>query len=298
MDNFDKYTYARTLRFFEAYYPYDNEDIHYADVMLSMNQCKSIDELIKVREHLRSKIKKMDSTPMFYKLQGEFIEELSKDKSVNLPWNFKEILSEDTNSCYDENVFRLFKDSKIITENICGEFFINLSNCNKKSPYIELIASEAKERSNIEVTELLFTIAKRYKVFGKHWEKYKEFEKGMNGYNFAKEVVEDDFEYLRQFNWRLLPEQISLYGEIDREAQKRKKVHAKFLKEQKEERERQEKLEEEKKRKREKTNETIWAVIGSIVVLGIIIAIFSGGGENYLFAIVIILALMKAGIMK
>ena len=46
MDIFDSYTYARTLRFFEAYYPYDNEDVHYADIMLSMNQLNTIDELI------------------------------------------------------------------------------------------------------------------------------------------------------------------------------------------------------------------------------------------------------------
>ena len=59
MDNFESYTYARTLRFFEAYYPYDNEDIHYANVMLSMNQCKTIDELIAVRECLKEKIKKI-----------------------------------------------------------------------------------------------------------------------------------------------------------------------------------------------------------------------------------------------
>ena len=59
MDSYDKYTYARTLRFLEAYYPYDNEDFHYADVMLSMNQCKTIDELIAVRERLKEKVEKM-----------------------------------------------------------------------------------------------------------------------------------------------------------------------------------------------------------------------------------------------
>ena len=58
MNDYNEYTYGRTLRFFEAYYPYDTEDVHYANVMLSMNQCKTIDELIAVRERLKEKIKK------------------------------------------------------------------------------------------------------------------------------------------------------------------------------------------------------------------------------------------------
>ena len=37
MDNFETYTYARTLRFLKAYYPYDYEDVHYANVMLSIS---------------------------------------------------------------------------------------------------------------------------------------------------------------------------------------------------------------------------------------------------------------------
>ena len=320
MDNFDTYSYARTLRFLEAYYPYDNEDIHYADVMLSMNQCKTIDELIAVRERLKEKVEKI----LYYnvgKLPKDIINEISKSSSSTYypsSTTIKENLRADINSCYDENVFRLFKERNTITANLCGECFINLSLCWQGSKYKELIIIEAKAKANLDVEELLESIAKRNKDFVEHWNIFKGFEKGMNGYNSAKKVVEDDFEYLQQFNWRLLPGQKSLYSEIDREEQKKRaeqakilieqreeelrkrEKHAKFLKEQREEKERQKKLEEENKRNKDVAIKIVSIIIGSLIIIGIMIWIFSWGKEvvNIFFFFLVWLAIMKIILSK
>lgn len=320
MDNFDTYSYARTLRFLEAYYPYDNEDVHYADVMLSMNQCKTIDELISVRERLKEKVEKI----LYYnvgKLPKDIIDEISKsNSSTSYPSHtiIKENLKADINSCYDENVFRLFKERNTITANLCGECFINLSLCWQGSKYKELIINEAKAKANLDVEELLESIAKRNKDFVEHWNIFKGFEKGMNGYNSAKKVVEDDFEYLQQFNWRLLPGQKSLYSEIDREEQKKRaeqakilieqreeelrkrEKHAKFLKEQREEKERQKKLEEENKRNKDVAIKIVSIIIGSLIIIGIMIWIFSWGKEvvNIFFFFLVWLAIMKIILSK
>ena len=77
MGKFDEYTYGRTLRFFEAYYPYDTEDVRYADVMLSMNQCTTIDELITIRERLKGKVKSIDYYGLANKVPKDIIDELS-----------------------------------------------------------------------------------------------------------------------------------------------------------------------------------------------------------------------------
>ena len=304
MDSFDKYSYARTLRFFEAYYPYDNEDVHYADVMLSMSQCKTIDELIEVRERLKEKTEKMGNVEILGKLPKALIEELKKDP-VNEYWTsrIQYNLRFDVNSCYNENLFRLLKESKALTEHTCGECFINLSHCWEHSKYKELIIDEAKEKANIDVSELLETIAKRYKKFGENWEKFRGFKEGMNGYNSAKKTVEDDFEYLRQFNWRLLPWEKSLYSEIDREEQRKKEEIARRLKEKKikaeeEERKRkeEERIKKEKKKEEEGSIKILAVVIGIIIfviIMVLIIAYVPPEVGHWFEAILLWLAIMK-----
>ena len=132
MNDFSEYTYGRALRFFEAYYPYDVEDIHYADVMLSMGQCKSIDELVTVSERLKDKIEKINNYTLS-KLSNDVNKKLASCISSEEPvFDFdkrERMLRSDVNSCYDENVFRLFKENESITASACGECFINLSHC-------------------------------------------------------------------------------------------------------------------------------------------------------------------------
>lgn len=326
MDSYDEYSYSRTLRFFEAYYPYDNEDVHYADVMLSMNQCKTIDELIAVRERLKEKIEKIS----YYntaKLPKDIVDEVSKNNSFTYHPSYtttiKENLRADINSCYDENVFRLFKEKETITANSCGECFINLSLCWEGSKYKDIIINEARVKANFDAGELLETIAKRNKDFHDHWNTFIGFEKEMNGYNSAKKVVEDDFEYLKQFHWRLLPSQKSLYSEIDREEQKKKEEQARILREKREEevkkreeyakylKEQKVKQEEEKRKREEETirkqqsTNNYGFLFGVLFFIAIVVAIVvlicvyvPSELMNWFFAIIVWLAIMKTILNK
>lgn len=305
MNKYGKYTYGRTLRFFEAYYPYDTEDVHYADVMLSMNQCTTIDELIEIRERLRGKIKKIGGVDILDKLPKKLIESLSKSTSssnVYQHWTItvQDNLRIDVNSCYDENLFRLFNESKEITEKICGECFVNMTYCTPQCIYKDKIISEAKERGGIDVSGLLKMIAKRYREFNEHWNTYKTFKEGMNGYNAAKLAVEEDFEYLKQFNWRLLPWQKSLYSKIDREEVKKKELQAKLLKERKEKRKREEKEEIERKHKIQRKWAIVKIILGILLFVGIIflLAQIPSGVWNWIWAIIVYLAIMKTILKK
>lgn len=306
MNDFKEYPYGRTLLFFEAYYPYDTEDVHYDEVMLSMSQCKTIDELITIRERLNEKIKKVGGSETFDKLPKDLKEELSQSSSIysHQHWTItvKDNLRLDVNSCYDENVLRLLEKNESITANVCGECFINLSHCWELSPYKEKIIDVAKKKANIDVSELLETIVKRHEDFKEHWDCYKGFKEGMNGYNSAKKVVMDDFEYLKRFNWRLLPWEKSLYGEIDRDEIKKKEAFEKALKERREKREREEKEEEIRKREKEKNAETISTVLGVIIVIAIIVglSIWMKSVEGGILLFIIICAVIKlyAGFFK
>ena len=312
MNDYNEYTYGRTLRFFDAYYPYDTEDVHYANVMLSMSQCKTIDELIEVRERLKEKIKKIGGVDTLDKLPKNIIDALSTSVSSNNSkvrfqhWtsNLRDNLKSDVDSCYDENVFRIFQKSDTITENSCGECFVNMTYCTPNSSYKNKIISEAKERAGIDVSVLLAEIAKRYREFEEHWKTYQTFKEGMNGYDAAKLAVEDDFDYLKQFNWRLLPSQKLLYSKIDREEIKRRELQLKLLKERKEQRERVAKEEEERKQK-EYRKKAIAIIIIKIVIFAIIfVAIMAllvqipSGVWNWIIAFIVWLAIMKTILSK
>lgn len=288
MEKYGEYTYGRTLRFFEAYYPYDTEDVHYANVMLSMNQCKTIDELIAVRERLKEKAEKVRSYTILDKIPKNIIDELSKVAKMDSvlyndkTYRIKSNIELDANSCYDENLFRLFKESKEITEASCGECFVNMTNCEPNSAYYDKIITEAKERAGLDVSGLLNTIARRYKEFGDHWRVYNGFKEGMNGYNAAKKAVEDDLEYLKKFNWRLLPKQKSLYSEIDR-VEKRKAIKA-----------------EVKKRKDNRKwviAKIIFFAIVFVAIMAILVQIPSGVW-NWIFAFIVWFAIMKTILSK
>ncbi len=299
MNDFSEYKYGRVLRFFDAYYPYDTEDIHYSEVLLSMNNCSSIDELITIRERLKKKIKTIKAEPLS-KMPKEIIEESIKFCSIHdtLYTALESNLRSDVNSCYDENVLRLLRETKEITANFCGECFLNLSDCVERSENKVLIINEAKERANIDVSDLLETIAQRYEDFRNHWTKYKGFEIGMNGYDAAKQDVEDDFEYLKQFNWRLLPEEKKEYRVIDREEIKKKEEEEKALRIAQIEKEEKERIREEQKRekerKREKREKIFNITVGVIAM--IIIGVLAYYLDNWFFAILIIFLLLKAGL--
>lgn len=304
MENMDNYPYARTLRFFEAYYPYDVEDVHYAEVLLSMKICSSIDELLSIRECIKEKISKITQSSI-EKLPDDISTELSECVSKVLGWNtvgfkrLKENLRADINSCYEENLFRLFKESKTITAHSCGECFINLYYCSKYSKYKDMISHEAKERAGLHVSELLETIAKRYEDFRKHWHEYKEFKEEMNGYNEAKQTVEEDFEYLKQFNWRLLPWQKSYYSEIDREEIKKREDTKNLQNERRTEREQKIKeveiIQQKEELKKERNSTVIKIVIGVIICVPLVILLVQIPSQvwNWIIAILIILALLK-----
>ena len=312
MTDYSEYTYGRTLRFFEAYYPFDTEDVHYANVMLSMRQCKTIDELIAVRERLKEKAEKVRNYEILGKLPKSIVDDLSKVAKADSPlyrdtsYRIKTNIESDANSCYDENLLRLFKESKEITEKSCGECFVNMTYCTSDSTYKDKIISEARERAGIDVSGLLNTIARRYREFGEHWNTYKTFKEGMNGYNAAKLAVEDDLEYLKQFGWRLLPAQKALYSRIDRIEIKKREQQAKLLKEKKAEREREKVLQlaEERKRKRNITiiKIVIFVALGLAILYGLIVWFASmdlgsddGTIGNWIVAIIVLLAWLKGG---
>jgi hypothetical protein len=247
------------------------------------------------------------------KMPDEISKELSECVSKDVAWNMscfktmKDHLKIDIDTCYNENIVRLLRERETITELFCGECFVNLSFSSNIFEYKDQITQIAKEKSNLDVSTLLETIYKRHEDFKTHWNSYKKFKEGMNGYEAAQKLVADDFTYLRQFNWRLLPWEKTLYSKINRRGvsnsedylnERRKYWRQIINKEGKAPRL------DIKNREVKSNNDTAKIIIISLVVVGIIVGLFiyidssvggSGDGSigNWILAIIVILALLK-----
>jgi len=204
-NGYNKYSYARALHFFEAYYPYDTEQTHYDEILLSLNDCNSIEEMLPICRCLKSKINALNKNSLEH-LPDKICKELSQCSPKVLTWNehgfkrLKSSLKQDVNSCYDENVIRLFKAKGAFNEQTCGECLLELSSCEsiQKKSIIDI----AKEQVGIDVSELLNTISKKIKSFHTHLAELGHFKEEMNGYFQARKKVSDDLKFLMQYKWK------------------------------------------------------------------------------------------------
>lgn len=63
MDDYKNYSYSDTLIMLDGWYDHDTEDVNYAQVLLSMNGCNTINDCIKVYKRVYEKYQKyMNST--------------------------------------------------------------------------------------------------------------------------------------------------------------------------------------------------------------------------------------------
>lgn len=219
MNDYSKYSFARTLRFFEAYYPYDTEKVNYADLMLSMNKLSTIDELLSVRNRIIEKyfkdyivlckLPKEICIPLAVGSHEDFGQSGSSVRALN------HTIDQDVYDCFNTNVFRLFKESKEPTLSSCGECIVNLTEFSEKyDKQINEVVQYSKEVYNIDAEELSKEIVSRKKSLHKNWREFKDFKEEMNGYQSAKQKVKDDLDFVLKYKWRPTKYDKELYGDF------------------------------------------------------------------------------------
>ena len=207
MNDYSKYSYARSLQFFEAYYPYDTEKVNYAELMLSMNKLSTIDELLSIRNRIISKYFK--NYIVLCKLPKEICIPLAIGsnerfgQSGNSVRALNHTIDQDVYDCFNTNVFRLFKESKEPTLFSCGECIVNLTEFSEKyDKQINEVVQYSKEVYNIDAEELSKEIVSRKKSLHKNWREFKDFKEEMNGYQSAKQKVKNDLYVDLKYKWR------------------------------------------------------------------------------------------------
>lgn len=206
MNDYSKYSYERTLRFFEAYYPYDTEKVNYADLMLSMNKQSTIDELLSIRNRI---IRKHFKDYIVFKLPKEICVPLAVGSNERFGQSGRSVIAlnhtidQDVYYIFNTNVFRLFKELKEPTLSSFGECIVNLTEFSEQyEKQIEEVVQYSKDVYNIDAEELSNEIVSRKKSLHKNWREFNDFKEEMNGYQSAKQKVMDDLDFVLKYKWR------------------------------------------------------------------------------------------------
>lgn len=207
-NNYVGHPYARTLRFFDAYYhcPYYYSRSNYAELMLSMDKLTTIDELFNTRiliSHNWFKSKIIEGLPIEIcaPLAGRYEYTFRQDyRSVD---ELRRNMLQDVYDCFNTNIFRLFKESKEPTILSCGEYIVNLTDLSEKyDEQIKEIVQYAKDVYHIDAEELSKEIRSRKESFHNNLRKIKDLEKTTNDYQSAKQKIQDDLNFFFKYKWR------------------------------------------------------------------------------------------------
>ena len=217
--DYNIHKYARTLRFFEAYYPYDTEKVNYAELMLSMDKLSTIDELFSIRNRILDKY--FDMEIILLKMPEDACQPMAEGSLETFGQSTRSLDAisdnkrKDVNGCFNANIIRLFKESNEPTLLFCGECIVNMSkesaNYNKQ---IKEIVQYAKEVYNIDAEELSKELCSRKTRLDKRRIRFDDFKEGMNGYLSVKQEVQEDLDYIMKYNWRLTNSEKDRYCEF------------------------------------------------------------------------------------
>ena len=218
MNDYSKYRYARTIRFFEAYYPYDTENVNYAELMLSMDKLSTIDELFSVEERISNKY--FSSTIIFVNLPEDICKPLAVGSGERFGQTGRSIdalnrnMRKDIFECYNANIIRIFKESKDPTISFCGECIVNmLDGFDSFDEQKKEIIKYAKEEFNID-EELSRELSSRKTRLHDRLYTFNKFKEEMNGYISAKQKVQEDLDFIMQYKWRLSKYDKDLFSEF------------------------------------------------------------------------------------
>lgn len=220
-NNYVGHPYARTLRFFEAYYrcPYAYSSENFAELMLSMDKLTTIDELFEMKLLITNKHFKTNI--IIQNLPYEICAALAGRYGYLFRQDYRAIeelrhnMLQDVYDCFNTNVFRLFKESKEPTIVSCGECIVNLTELSEKyDEQIKEIVQYAKNVYHIDAEELSKEIRSRKESLYKNLRKFKDLNKKSNNYKSTKQKIKDDLDFVLKYKMRTLGSDKELFGEF------------------------------------------------------------------------------------
>lgn len=184
MSNYEKYSYSRTLQELDDYYNHDTEPVNYAEVMISMGKCNTIDQCIQVWKRVYTK---------YVSLTG--VTEVTGH----------EAFVDDLNSCLNENLLRFASIAYPKTNMAFAlECLANMRQCSNLESY----QKEWFERLSYQAIPV---VAGDIIDAQKEYEKYRSeflsthYKQGTNGYKKIKDNINKNIEVLKSYGYRMLP---------------------------------------------------------------------------------------------
>ena len=184
MGKYDKYSYAETLEMFDGWYDQDSENVNYADVLIGMKYCTSIDKCMDIWKRVYNKYLALFD-----------IKDQSGHKSFD----------EDLNTCLNENLLRIMEMKKdSLDQEFALECLVNMRQCksikNHQKKWMKLTTefSFSNQIEDITKAQAEYEKARDEYLYG-------YFEPGTNGFNRVRETIVDNLETLKLYGYRTLP---------------------------------------------------------------------------------------------
>lgn len=184
MGKYDNYSYAETLEFFDGWYDHDRENLNYADVLIGMKDCTTIDECISVWKRVYNKYLALINDT------GQ-----SGHKSFD----------EDLNTCLNENLLRLIESKKDnLDQNFALECLANMRQCKRLKAHQK---KWEKLAAPLNLTTPIELITKAQEEYEKARDEYLYgyLEPGTNGFNRVRETIVNNLETLKSYGYKTLP---------------------------------------------------------------------------------------------
>lgn len=185
MTDYQSYSCANLLQYFDSYYEHDTIPLNYAQYLLSMQDAHSLKKLI----HIYNKV--------LWKLivftNGNVKEELISDTWYNIDHIYSETADywKELNSFLNENIKRLF-DSNDYTDKIAIKFFVNLREAPNRNSIQEYIIS----KSSANVSSMKDKLSSSLTIIEDAPKQISPYEIGTNGYRKQTSIYIDSIKYL------------------------------------------------------------------------------------------------------
>ena len=197
--DFTVYAYSELLQFLNNRYDDDTEDVNYAHVLLSMNTCASFPECIKIYKRVYNKIQ-------------AFLHQWSQSGLLSL--------DEKLNRCFDENILRIMKESRSLTDKVAYLYLANLRKCDGLDEIYSQWEDIAKKKGLDIVGKTKQTIIQAYRDYENAREEYLNgcHQSGTNAYNKLVDAIKSSRNQLKEYGYYILPYDIELAEEQERKS--------------------------------------------------------------------------------
>lgn len=182
MSKYSKYRYSELLKFLDFRYECESYSTNYAMELIRMKEVESLRSLVK----------------RYNKIYSILLEYLNSRVHTG-----HKSYDEDLNTCFNENLVRLFMEEESPSSETCTRYLVNVRECPYIEEYQKSIVGRSTELYGDAFAQKANNIIQYQKLYCKAYDEflYTYFEPGSNGYKKLEENVKRYYNFLTPYGY-------------------------------------------------------------------------------------------------